>query len=582
MVSIADYIWQRKYRHDQDGAASDSSLDDTWRRVSTAVAEAEKDRSRWRDAFYEELSDLRFLPGGRIIAGAGTHKRVTLFNCFSAGEIEDDLGSILDSLKEAAVTMQQGGGIGCDFSNLRPSGTLASRSGATASGPVSFMQVWDTLCATLLSTSARRGAMMATLRCDHPDIEQFIAAKRHGDALTNFNLSVLVTDRFMQAIADDSDWPLVFPAQGANGADVVAAATYRRIPAAELWRQIAAAAHAWAEPGVLFIDRINHDNNLHYCESISTTNPCGEIPLPPHGACNLGSLNLPRFVNQPFSPSAAINERAMVDTVRIGVRFLDDVIDVSAFPLPEQAAQATRTRRIGLGVTGLADALIMTGRRYDREDGRLLAQHILRLIRDTAYETSIALAREKGCFPCLDKKRHLQGAFIRRLPKSIREGISEHGVRNSHLLAIAPTGTISLLAHNVSSGIEPVFALDATRTFISGGNGPETLDVRNFAYKEWLTGNDKGDDLPEAFVTAKQIPPDAHLDMQACLQPFVDGAISKTVNLPSNATVGDVLGLYARGYERGIKGCTIYRDGSLRGQVLKTRDEARCCPVERT
>lgn len=581
MISIADYIWQQKYRHDQDVAAPDLSLDDTWWRVSTAVAEAEKDRIRWQDAFYEELSDLRFLPGGRIIAGAGTRKQVTLFNCFAAGEIEDDLGSILDSLKEAAVTMQQGGGIGCDFSHLRPSGSLASRSGVTASGPVSFMQVWDTLCATLLSTSARRGAMMATLRCDHPDIEQFIAAKQHGDALTNFNLSVLVTDQFMQAVADDSDWPLVFPAQSANGADVRAAATYRHISATGLWRQIAAAAHASAEPGVLFIDRINRDNNLHYCESISTTNPCGEIPLPPHGACDLGSLNLPRFVNDPFSPKSAINEDAIADTVRIAVRFLDDVIDVSAFPLPEQAAQATRTRRIGLGVTGLADALIMTGCRYDAEDGRTLAQRILQLIRDTAYETSIELAREKGCFPCLDKKRHLEGAFIRRLSKSIREGIREYGIRNSHLLAIAPTGTISLLAHNVSSGIEPVFALDASRTFHNGDNGPETIDVRDFAYNAWLAASDNGDDVPETFVTAEQIPPDAHLDMQGCLQPFVDGAISKTVNLPSNATVGDVLGLYARAYESGIKGCTIYRAGSLRGQVLKSRDEARCCNVER-
>ena len=567
MNELQQYIWLSKYR-----ATSDRDIDATWLRIANAIAAIEDDAPGRAAEFAGELRAWRLLPGGRIIAGAGTGRQVTLFNCFAAGLIDDSLVGILDALREAALTMQQGGGIGCDFSTLRPAGSPALKSGVIASGPVSFMRVWDAMCATLLSTSARRGAMMATLRCDHPDIETFIDAKRDGETLRNFNLSVLVTDDFMRALAEGDDCPLLFP-------PVVAEPT-RRIPARELWDSIAAGAHAAAEPGVLFIDRINTNNNLWYCEDISTTNPCGEIPLPPHGACDLASLNLTRFVREPFTPGARIDAEAIAATVPVAVRFLDDVIDVSRFPLEAQATMARRTRRIGLGVTGLADALIMCGLHYDSDEGRAQAAAILRLVRDSAYASSTRLAAEKGSFPGFDREKYLDAAFIRRLPASLRDRIARGGIRNSHLLAIAPTGTISLLAGNVSSGIEPVYALDAERAVIGADGLRQPLQVRDYAYDMWIRGA-TGRTLPATFVTAEEIAPESHLRMQAAVQPFVDNAISKTVNLPAEATVDDVRRVYELAWDLGLKGCTVYRSGSLQGQVLKSRDEARCCPLDR-
>lgn len=567
MNELQQYIWLSKYR-----ATSDRDIDATWLRIANAIAAIEDDAPGRAAEFAGELRAWRLLPGGRIIAGAGTGRQVTLFNCFAAGLIDDSLVGILDALREAALTMQQGGGIGCDFSTLRPAGSPALKSGVIASGPVSFMRVWDAMCATLLSTSARRGAMMATLRCDHPDIETFIDAKRDGETLRNFNLSVLVTDDFMRALAEGDDWPLLFP-------PVVAEPT-RRIPARELWDSIAAGAHAAAEPGVLFIDRINTNNNLWYCEDISTTNPCGEIPLPPHGACDLASLNLTRFVREPFTPGARIDAEAIAATVPVAVRFLDDVIDVSRFPLEAQATMARRTRRIGLGVTGLADALIMCGLHYDSDEGRAQAAAILRMVRDSAYASSTRLAAEKGSFPGFDREKYLDAAFIRRLPASLRDRIARGGIRNSHLLAIAPTGTISLLAGNVSSGIEPVYALDAERAVIGADGLRQPLQVRDYAYDMWIRGA-TGRTLPATFVTAEEIAPESHLRMQAAVQPFVDNAISKTVNLPAEATVDDVRRVYELAWDLGLKGCTVYRSGSLQGQVLKSRDEARCCPLDR-
>ena len=567
MNELQQYIWLSKYR-----ATSDRDIDATWLRIANAIAAIEDDAPGRAAEFAGELRAWRLLPGGRIIAGAGTGRQVTLFNCFAGGAIDDSLVGILDALREAALTMQQGGGIGCDFSTLRPAGSPALKSGVIASGPVSFMRVWDAMCATLLSTSARRGAMMATLRCDHPDIETFIDAKRDGETLRNFNLSVLVTDDFMRALAEGDDWPLLFP-------PVVAEPT-RRIPARELWDSIAAGAHAAAEPGVLFIDRINTNNNLWYCEDISTTNPCGEIPLPPHGACDLASLNLTRFVREPFTPGARIDAEAIAATVPVAVRFLDDVIDVSRFPLEAQATMARRTRRIGLGVTGLADALIMCGLHYDSDEGRAQAAAILRMVRDSAYASSTRLAAEKGSFPGFDREKYLDAAFIRRLPASLRDRIARGGIRNSHLLAIAPTGTISLLAGNVSSGIEPVYALDAERAVIGADGLRQPLQVRDYAYDMWIRGA-TGRTLPATFVTAEEIAPESHLRMQAAVQPFVDNAISKTVNLPAEATVDDVRRVYELAWDLGLKGCTVYRSGSLQGQVLKSRDEARCCPLDR-
>ncbi len=577
MTPFAEYIWKSKYRYTNGPMDHDKDIHDTWKRVAGAVAAVEDDYDVWQQAFYEILSDYRFLPGGRILAGAGTEKRVTLLNCFVMGPIFDSIESIFDSLKETALTIQQGGGIGCDFSTLRPAGSPAIASGAIASGPVPFMHIWDTLCETLLATSTGHGVMMATLRCDHPDIEAFIDAKRPERALNTFNLSVLVTDSFMQALADDSEWELRFPLSESD----VAGEPYRRLPARQLWRRILKAAHETAEPGILFIDSINRENNLYYREEINATNPCGEIPLPPYGACDLGSVNLTAFVREPFISKAKLDELALCKVVSIAVRFLDNVIDISHFPLARQVEQALSTRRIGLGITGLADMLAMLGLHYDSDAGRALAARIMRVIRDTAYSTSIELAKEKGAFPYLDRQRYLRAPFVRRLPDALKSGIADSGIRNSHLLAIAPAGTISLLANNVSSGIEPIFALKAERDVRGSDLKMHQFSVYDRAYALWLAGGHKKNELPDYFVTADALPPRAHLEMQSCLQRLVDNAISKTVNLPEGATVEDVSDVYSRAHELGIKGCTVFRPGALRGQVLRSRDESHCCHIDR-
>jgi ribonucleoside-diphosphate reductase alpha chain len=530
------------------------------------------------------LSELRFLPGGRVIAGAGTGKQVTLFNCFVAGPIRDSIKDILDSLKETAVTMQQGGGIGCDFSNLRPSGAAAKRTGSVASGPLPFMHIWDSLCETLLATSTRRGAMMGTLRCDHPDIETFITAKREQEALNNFNLSVLITDDFMRAMVDDAEWQLVYPAKGTGDRGIqleTASKVYRSLPARELWQQIVRAAHETAEPGMLFVDNINRNNNLYYCESISATNPCGEIPLPPYGACNLGSVNLTALVSAPFTEKAEFEWKKLRDTVSVAVRFLDDVIDVSQFPLEEQARQARNTRRIGIGITGLADMLAMLGLHYDSNGGRAFARDIMKSIRDAAYDASVELARDRAPFPFFEKNEYLNAPFIRQLPEHLQAGIAKHGIRNSHLLAIAPAGTISLLAGNVSSGVEPIYALEATRQVRDRALNMQRLKVRDYAYELWQASAGKKDSLPKALVTADMLPASAHLAMQACLQPYVDNAISKTVNLAPEATLDDVDAIFSDAYSSGLKGCTVFRPGARWGQVLRSRDDSHCCHADR-
>jgi len=586
VLPISEWVWNARYRHIRENSEAESDLPETWRRVARAVACAEQDRDQWQAAFSGILDNYLFLPGGRVLAGAGTGERVTLFNCFAAGPLLDSVESILDSLKEAAVTMQQGGGIGCDFSPLRPSGAVAIATGSIASGPLPFMHIWNSLCETLLGTSNRRGAMMGTLRCDHPDIEAFINAKRQRQELKNFNLSVLITDDFMRAVTDDAEWRLIYPALPAmDHADPAigedAGQVYRRLPAQDLWRQIIEAAHETAEPGLLFIDTINRNNNLYYCETIGTTNPCGEIPLPPYGACNLGSVNLTALVQAPFTAGAKFNRQKLQDTVRIAARFLDDVIDVSRFPLEEQARQAHGTRRIGIGITGLADILAMLRLDYDSDTGRAFAQNIMEMIRNTAYETSVDLARERGAFPFFDKDRYLEAPFILRLPAQLQAGISKHGIRNSHLLAIAPAGTISLLAGNVSSGIEPIYALEGTREVRGRDLEIRRFDVRDYAYQRWQATADKMNGLPESFVTTDTLSARAHLAMQACLQPYVDNAISKTVNLPADATLGDVEEVFSDAWTSGLKGCTVFRPGARCGQVLRTRNDAHCCHDDR-
>lgn len=565
---ISDRIWKSKYRF-----ADEKNIDETWARVARAVASAEADPELWRSHYHSALSGFRFLPGGRVLAGAGTGKQVTLFNCFVSGRLLDSVENIFESLKETAVTMQQGGGIGLDFSGLRPSGSPAVRTGAVASGPLSFMHIWDTICETLLATSTRRGAMMGTLRCDHPDIVPFVNAKREQEALQNFNLSVLITDAFMEAVADDAEWPLGYAAGDGPG--------QKHIPARALWQQIVQAAHDTAEPGLLFIDRINRDNNLYYCEHISATNPCGEVPLPPYGACNLGSINLAALVRAPFSRAGSLQQRELRQLVAVAVRFLDDVIDVSQFPLDEQGSEARGARRIGLGVTGLADALAMLGYTYDSDAAREFAANILEAVRDTAYATSIELAKEKGAFLRFEKDAYLDARFIRRLPGRLRDGIAQNGIRNSHLLAIAPAGTISLLAGNTSSGIEPIYALQAERAVRGCDLGFARFEVRDYAYDLWLSNENRSQLPPGAFVTAEQLRARAHLEMQACLQPFVDNAISKTVNLPPEATTDDVAGAFKFAYSSGIKGCTVFRPGARSGQVLRARADSHCCHADR-
>jgi ribonucleoside-diphosphate reductase alpha chain len=597
-TDISRHIWNSKYRFRDGDVIHDRTVDDTWRRVARALAGAEKDDwSRWEQRFYETLRDFRFLPGGRIQAGAGTGRRVTLFNCFVMGTIEDSMDGIFDGLKEGALTMQQGGGVGYDFSTLRPRGAPAKSVGTVASGPVSFMQIWDAMCATLLSTGARRGAMMATLRCDHPDIEDFIDAKRDGRALRRFNLSVLVTDAFMDAVRRDDEWALVFPVedgapagfeivkrQWSGRSEPVRCRVYRRVRARALWDRLMRATYEYAEPGVLFIDRINQLNNLWYREQISATNPCGEIPLPPYGACDLGSINLTAFVQDPFGPNARLDLDGVQRTAAIATRMMDNVIDASQFPLERQARQARGSRRVGLGLTGLADTLIMLGLHYAGEPARELAARIMQTICHAAYRTSIALAREKGPFPFFEREKYLQGKFIQTLPHAIQDDIARSGLRNSHLTAIAPTGTISLLANNISSGLEPVYEFSYSRRVLELDGSHTTHELTDYALRLWrrLRGGEK---LPATFVDTRSLAPAAHLGMQAALQPFVDNSISKTINVPRDCRFEDFKEIYEQAYRMGLKGCTTFRPNPVTGEVLLGEAEEEtgphCCTVER-
>jgi len=601
-TAVSRLIWESKYRCRDGDTVHDASITDSWRRVARALAAQEAgEQARWETAFYQLLEDFRFLPGGRILAGAGTARRVTLFNCFVMGSIGDSMEGIFAALRESALTMQQGGGIGCDFSTLRPAGSPAWTGGTIASGPVSFMRIWDSMCATLLSTGARRGAMMATLRCDHPDILAFIQAKQEPRELRHFNLSVLVTDAFMQAVREDADWPLVFPdarlqdAAAASGDALlerdwpgheapVACRVFRVLRARELWERLVRASYDYAEPGVLFIDRINDWNNLWYRERISATNPCGEIPLPPYGACDLGSLNLTRFVTQPFAAGARLDFDALADAAGVAVRLLDNVIEASGFPLPQQRRQVRDTRRIGLGVTGLADALLMLGIEYGSAASFEFAAAALRTVCHAAYRASARLGREKGSFPGFEAERFLQGRFIQGLPADIRADIAAMGLRNSHLLAIAPTGSISLLANNVSSGLEPVFEARYRRRIRQPDGSLQAYEVRDYACQLWQQTHGR-DRLPPAFVSARGLAPEAHLEMQAAIQPYIDNAISKTINIPADMDFAAYRSVFESAYVMGVKGCTAFRPNPVTGSVLSgdadATGHAHCCDLER-
>ena len=565
---IAEQIWDMKYRlKAADGTPVDRTVEDTWRRIARALAAEEAEPGAWEDRFYAALEDFRFLPAGRIVAGAGTDRAVTLFNCFVMGSIPDSMVGIFEMLKEAAVTMQQGGGIGYDFSTIRPKGADVRGVAADASGPLSFMDVWDAMCRTIMSAGSRRGAMMATMRCDHPDIEEFITAKSDPARLRNFNLSVLVTDAFMEAVKADGPWELRF-----------GDAVYRTLEARDLWNQIMRATFDYAEPGVIFIDRINSMNNLAYCETISATNPCGEQPLPPYGACLLGSINLSRLVENAFEEDAALNEAALEELVGTAVRMMDNVVDASRFPLEAQAREAEAKRRVGLGVTGLADALIMTGRRYGSEEAAQLTSRWLRAVARAAYKASALLAAEKGPFPLFDADAYLASGSLANMDKDVRKLIMKHGIRNALLTSIAPTGTISLYAGNVSSGIEPVFAYTYSRKVLQRDGSRTEEEVVDYAVQLWRDRiGDK--ELPDCFVNAQALEPADHVRMQAAAQEWVDSSISKTINVPEDISFDAFKDVYMDAWDKGCKGCTTYRPNAVTGSVLAVNDSADEVPV---
>jgi len=564
---IAEQIWDMKYRlKTADDEPIDACVEESWRRVAKDLARVEAEPDIWEEKFYAALEDFKFLPAGRIAAGAGTQRKVTLFNCFVMGTVPDDMGGIFDMLKEAALTMQQGGGIGYDFSTIRPKGALVKGVAADASGPLSFMDVWDSMCRTIMSAGSRRGAMMATLRCDHPDIEDFIAAKSDPARLRMFNVSVLVTDPFMAAVKADDDWDLVFEGR-----------IYKTLSARKLWDQIMQSTYEFAEPGVIFIDRINQANNLSYCETIAATNPCGEQPLPPYGACLLGSINLARLVEAPFERGAQLSAAALQDLVATAVRMMDNVVDASNFPLEAQALEARNKRRIGLGVTGLADALLMLGLRYGSEAAARQTEDWLHAIARAAYLASVQLAKEKGAFPLFEADPYLASGAMQGMDEDVRAEIATHGIRNALLTSIAPTGTISLYAGNVSSGIEPVFAYAYTRKVLQKDGSRSEEEVVDYAVQMW---RDKfGDaDLPDYFVNAQTLAPKDHVKMQAAAQKWVDSSISKTINCPEDISFEAFKEVYSAAYESGCKGCTTYRPNAVTGSVLSVSESSETTP----
>jgi len=567
--SISEDIWNRKYRFaGGNDIPEDKDMEGTMRRVAKACAAGEKDSKKWQEEFEDVLLNFEFIPGGRIIANLGTARdAVTMFNCYVMNKIEDSIEGIFDTVKESAMTQKQGGGVGFDFSTIRPEGSHIKGCGAQSSGPISFMQVLDSTCRTIMSAGQRRGAQMGVMRCDHPDIETFITAKRENEQLQMFNLSVGITKEFMEAVKNNTDWELKFDGE-----------VHKTVKAAELWQTIMRSTYDYAEPGFILIDKINEMNNLNYCEEITATNPCGEQPLPPYGACLLGSANLTRFVNMPFTDKAEFNYKRLEEVITTAVRFLDNVIELSNYPLEQQKAEAESKRRMGIGITGLADAFIFLGLKYGSPESAKVAEKIMKTISHAAYRSSIELAKEKGSFRMLDTKKYCQGNFIKKLPKDIQEGIKQHGIRNSHLTSIAPTGTISLLAGNVSSGLEPVFAFHYTRTIRnSHENDVSKVKITDYAYnlycKSMNVTSIEDKDLPEFFVAASDVKPIEHLNIQAVLQKHVDSSISKTINIPTDYPFKDFENIYMKAYEKGLKGCTTFRPSEFITGVLVKDDK---------
>jgi len=569
-----------KYAKNDEG-----SIDEVRRRVARALAqvETEERRAHWERRFLQAQND-GFIPAGRIASAAGINLQATLINCFvqpvgdSISEVVDGRPGIYTALLEAAETMRRGGGVGYDFSSIRPKGAEVKGTRSRASGPISYMRVFDRSCETVESAGSRRGAQMGVLRCDHPDVEEFIHAKDQGD-LTNFNISVGVTDEFMQAVERDEEFELVHrsapskkTSQRADGMWV-----YRKVRARELWDQIMRSTYDHAEPGILFLDRINRDNNLNYCESIEATNPCAEQPLPPYGCCCLGSIDLTKYVAAPFTEQAKFDFAHFAKTVEVSVRMLDNVLDVTAWPLERQREEAMNKRRVGLGFTGLGDALIMLRLKYDTDEARQMAARISEAMRDAAYRGSVELARERGAFPLFNADLYLSGtSFATRLPEEIKTLIRKHGLRNSHLLSIAPTGTISLaFADNASNGIEPPFSWTYTRKKRMSDGTLKEFPVEDHAWRRYKAAGGDMENLPPYFVTALELSALSHEQMVAAVAPYVDTSISKTVNVPEDYPYGEFQDLYFHAWKSGLKGLATYRPNKVLGSVLSVEKETK-------
>ncbi|MFN3611125.1 adenosylcobalamin-dependent ribonucleoside-diphosphate reductase [Tepidimonas sp.] len=571
----------------------EQGLDDLLDRVAHALATPEppEQQAQWAARFRQHLAQGA-VGAGRIMSAAGTGIQATLINCFVQpvgdciqGMDDDGYPGIYEALREAAETMRRGGGVGYDFSRIRPRGARVRGTASTASGPCSYINVFDQSCATVESAGARRGAQMAVLRIDHPDVLDFITAKRTPGRWNNFNVSVAVPDAFIEAVQSDAAWELVHRAEPSDELKAAGAArradglwVYRRLPARELWDTVMRSAYDFAEPGVLFLDTIQRDNNLRAIEHIEATNPCGEQPLPAYGCCCLGPLILPRFVRHPFGHggTARFDFEAFAQAVAVQVRLLDNVLDVTHWPLPPQQAEARAKRRIGVGFTGLGDTLIMLGLRYDRDEGRAMAARIARTMRDAAYRASVALAREKGAYPLFDADAVLaDGTFASRLPDDLKAAIRAHGLRNSHLLSIAPTGTVSLaFADNASNGIEPAFAWTYTRRKREADGSVRTYEVQDHAWRLYRALHGPQAPLTEAFVSALEIAPTDHVAMMEAVQPYIDSAISKTVNVPADCPYEAFRDLYLHAWRAGLKGLTTYRPNAIVGAVLSTAAES--------